>query len=296
MAPKTHMTHSPVLSPCTRLGARAPALDVVPGLSLLVAGTAAPHPQELLISKEFLTLLQNAQRNYGVVIHDTSPALESADAHVVASRVGSAILVARRHRTKVKDIEKIASTLTGHQSEIAGKRSSDGSDHRQDDLIKRANVRANCADQDRERSSQVMLLRSTRRTYRARRCGRREGAPKCLNPSLSLSACRCRHVGCNEFQGRFALALRILPPPTVDSAARRTSHLAFSWPCRFLFARSRWSHPVARIGDHETGAALIIFAQQLVGDIASRRAHRREPASPVTLATCDAGYGQALRQ
>ena len=28
------------------------------------------------------------------------------------SRVGSAILVARRHRTKVKDIEKIASTLT----------------------------------------------------------------------------------------------------------------------------------------------------------------------------------------
>ena len=46
--------------------------------------------------------------------------IKSADAYVVASRVGSAILAARRHRTKVKDIEKIASALTGHQSEIAG--------------------------------------------------------------------------------------------------------------------------------------------------------------------------------
>ena len=74
-------------------------LDIVPGLSLLVAGATAPHPQELLSSKEFLTLSQNAQRNYGVVIYDTPSALESADAYVVASRVGAAIIAARRHRT-----------------------------------------------------------------------------------------------------------------------------------------------------------------------------------------------------
>jgi capsular exopolysaccharide synthesis family protein len=95
-------------------------VDVLPCLSLFVAGATAPHPQELLISKEFLTLSQNAQRNFGVVIYDTPPALESADAYVVASRVGSAILVARRHRTTVKDIENIAHTLTGNQCEIAG--------------------------------------------------------------------------------------------------------------------------------------------------------------------------------
>jgi protein-tyrosine kinase len=99
---------------------RIMALDVVPGLSLLVAGGATACPQELLISKEFLTLSQNAQRNFGVVIYDTPPALESADAYVVASRVGSAILVARRHRTTVKDIENIAHSLTGHQCDIAG--------------------------------------------------------------------------------------------------------------------------------------------------------------------------------
>ena len=75
-------------------------LDIVPGLSLLVAGATAPHPQELLSSKEFLTLSQNAQRNYGVVIYDTPPALESSDAYVVASRVGAAIVAARRHRTQ----------------------------------------------------------------------------------------------------------------------------------------------------------------------------------------------------
>jgi len=96
------------------------ALDVVPGLSLLVAGATAPHPQELLSSKEFLKLSQSAQRNYGVVIYDTPPALESADAYVVASRVGAAIIVARRHRTKVKDIKAISHALEGFQCEIAG--------------------------------------------------------------------------------------------------------------------------------------------------------------------------------
>ncbi len=96
------------------------ALEIVPGLSVLVAGATAPNPQELLISKEFLTLSQHWQRNYGVVIYDTPSALESADAYVVASRVGTAILVARRHRTKVKDMAKISHALEGLQCEIAG--------------------------------------------------------------------------------------------------------------------------------------------------------------------------------
>jgi len=96
------------------------ALDIVPGLSLLVAGATAPHPQELLISKEFLTLSQRWQRNYGVVIYDTPSALESADAYVVASRVGAAILVARRHRTRFKEFAKITHALENFQCEIAG--------------------------------------------------------------------------------------------------------------------------------------------------------------------------------
>lgn len=96
------------------------ASDLVPGLSLLAAGATAPHPQELLSSKEFLNLSQGAQRNYGVVIYDTPAALENADAYVVASRVGSAILVARRHRSKVKDIKAVSQALDGFQCEIAG--------------------------------------------------------------------------------------------------------------------------------------------------------------------------------
>jgi protein-tyrosine kinase len=95
-------------------------LDIVPGLSLLVAGATAPHPQELLSSKEFLTLSQCAQRNYGAVIYDTPAALENADAYVVASRVGGAILAARRHRTRVRDISTISKALEGFQCDIAG--------------------------------------------------------------------------------------------------------------------------------------------------------------------------------
>ena len=106
----------------TRRDASSPpvAIDVVPGLSLIVSGATAPHPQELLSSKEFLNLSQNAQRNYGVVIYDTPPALDSADAYVVASRVGAAIIVARRHRSKVRDIQTISHALEGFQCEIAG--------------------------------------------------------------------------------------------------------------------------------------------------------------------------------
>jgi Mrp family chromosome partitioning ATPase len=106
----------------TRRDASSPpvAIDVVPGLSLIVSGATAPHPQELLSSKEFLNLSQNAQRNYGVVIYDTPPALDSADAYVVASRVGAAIIVARRHRSRVRDIQTISHALEGFQCEIAG--------------------------------------------------------------------------------------------------------------------------------------------------------------------------------
>ncbi len=106
----------------TRSDAHAPplAVDVVPGLSVLAAGATPPHPQELLSSKEFLDLSQNAQREYGAVIYDTAAARENADAYVVASRVGSAILLGRRNRTTVADIKTIAQTLESFHCEIAG--------------------------------------------------------------------------------------------------------------------------------------------------------------------------------
>ena len=95
-------------------------VDILPSLSLLVAGATAPHPQELLSSKEFLNFSENAQRNYGVVIYDTPAALDNADAYVVASRVGSAILPARRNRSKVADVKTVAEALERFQCEIAG--------------------------------------------------------------------------------------------------------------------------------------------------------------------------------
>jgi Mrp family chromosome partitioning ATPase len=95
-------------------------VDIVPSLSLLVAGTSAPHPQELLSSKEFPNFSENAQRHYGVVIYDTPAALENADAYVVASRVGSAILLARRNRTKVAAVRTVTQALERFQCEIAG--------------------------------------------------------------------------------------------------------------------------------------------------------------------------------
>ena len=66
--------------------------DVIPGLSILSAGIIPPNPQELLSSGEFLALANNLEKSFGVVIYDTAPAMDFADASVVAARVGAAII------------------------------------------------------------------------------------------------------------------------------------------------------------------------------------------------------------
>jgi chain length determinant protein tyrosine kinase EpsG len=96
------------------------ASNVVDGLSVLPAGNVPPNPQELLASADFLALTDNLQSAFGIVIYDTPPAMDFADAHVVASRVGAAVIVARKHKTAFNDISTLTHRLRGINCKVLG--------------------------------------------------------------------------------------------------------------------------------------------------------------------------------
>lgn len=75
-------------------------------LHVLCAGTQPPNPQELVSRVTFRYLLEAAPTNFDVVIIDTPPILEFADAQIIAGAAGGCLLSARRHRTRLADIER----------------------------------------------------------------------------------------------------------------------------------------------------------------------------------------------
>jgi protein-tyrosine kinase len=94
--------------------------DVIPGLSLLTAGDVPPNPQELLSSAEFIALTNNLERDFGVVIYDTSAAMDFADASIVVARVGAAIIVARQHETTFNDVSVMSQKFRASQCKFLG--------------------------------------------------------------------------------------------------------------------------------------------------------------------------------
>lgn len=79
----------------------AQAVPGIPSLTVLAAGAAAPNPQELLGRAGFGELLAQAAAQYDVVLIDTPAASTFADAEIIASRVGAAILVTRKNQSSL---------------------------------------------------------------------------------------------------------------------------------------------------------------------------------------------------
>jgi receptor protein-tyrosine kinase len=69
-------------------------------LFVLPAGITPPNPQELLGRVVFDAVLERFAEQYSVVILDTPAATEVADAQILASRAGSATMVARRNHSR----------------------------------------------------------------------------------------------------------------------------------------------------------------------------------------------------
>jgi receptor protein-tyrosine kinase len=88
------------------------AIQRVPGLNLsvLTSGPTPPNPQELLLGPTLLPLLTEIDRSFDVVLVDT-PAADNADAYTLGARIGAALLVVARHKTRLEPARRLKETL-----------------------------------------------------------------------------------------------------------------------------------------------------------------------------------------
>lgn len=95
-------------------------IDAIQDLSVLNAGTVPPNPQELLGRASFNYFMQIATQNYDVVLVDTPPAKNSADAQAIIEKTKGVLLVSRLNHSKLKDLTDINSQVEVTGATIVG--------------------------------------------------------------------------------------------------------------------------------------------------------------------------------
>jgi protein-tyrosine kinase len=80
-------------------------------LSVMTAGAQPRNPQEILSGPLFADVLEDLVVEFDVVIVDTPPLLDFADAAIVAQRAGACVLTARRHLTSTVDLKRSKTML-----------------------------------------------------------------------------------------------------------------------------------------------------------------------------------------
>jgi len=89
-------------------------------LSVLPAGTVPPNPQELLGRPTFAALLRELAKNYDVILLDTPSGGLYADTQNIAAEAGAALLVTRKHHTRMNDALVLQRQLTDAKAQIVG--------------------------------------------------------------------------------------------------------------------------------------------------------------------------------
>ncbi|HZN87060.1 MAG TPA: chain length determinant protein tyrosine kinase EpsG [Burkholderiales bacterium] len=110
---------SAVLSGRADRGALLPLADFGP-LSILPAGAVPPNPQELLSRPVLAALLRELRAEFDVILFDTPPARHCADAQSVAFRAGHALVLARRHHTRLADASAVVRELGDTGARVLG--------------------------------------------------------------------------------------------------------------------------------------------------------------------------------
>jgi protein-tyrosine kinase len=95
-------------------------------LMVLPAGAVPPNPQELLGRAAFGALLKAAAENFDVVIIDTPAGTDYADAEIIASAAGAAVLVTRKNQTLVPEAALLARRLQDGGVVLVGSILNDG--------------------------------------------------------------------------------------------------------------------------------------------------------------------------
>jgi len=78
------------------------------------------NPQELLSRASFIYVLKTMADKYRAIVIDTPPALEFADAQIVAARAQGCLLVTRRDKTRLADVEEVKNRLQPTGAQLLG--------------------------------------------------------------------------------------------------------------------------------------------------------------------------------
>jgi protein-tyrosine kinase len=95
-------------------------IPCLPNLSVVVSGPVPPNPLELLSQQQFQDFLSDASEKFDVVLIDTPSGDEYSDAQMIASQAGAAVVVTRKHQTRLKPVSQIISLLRNSGVEIVG--------------------------------------------------------------------------------------------------------------------------------------------------------------------------------
>lgn len=95
-------------------------ISAVDGLSVLPAGPTPSNPQELLSGQKFRMVIETAARNYDIVLLDTPAWKCGADAQIVSSRTGAALLVTRSARSLVQPTVALVDMLNQSGAQVLG--------------------------------------------------------------------------------------------------------------------------------------------------------------------------------
>jgi protein-tyrosine kinase len=95
-------------------------ISYIDNLDVLPAGPKPPNPQELLNRPTLNELFQYVRKTYDIVLIDTSSISSGADALIVGTKAGAALVVARANETKLTTFSQMIAELKRSQINVVG--------------------------------------------------------------------------------------------------------------------------------------------------------------------------------
>jgi chain length determinant protein tyrosine kinase EpsG len=95
-------------------------IDAIPALFVLPNGITPPNPQELVERPAFGLLIREFLSKFDHVLVDTPAAQFGSDCSVIASRCGAALVIARKDKASVSNLEQLVASLSSTPATLAG--------------------------------------------------------------------------------------------------------------------------------------------------------------------------------
>ena len=89
-------------------------------LSVLTAGPTPPNPQELLGRTALRSLFHELNEQYDVILVDTPPAADFADAHILTARTGAALMLTRKNKSLLELVRQQTESMVRSGIEVVG--------------------------------------------------------------------------------------------------------------------------------------------------------------------------------